>query len=55
MPSKTRERSTTIDPIPDLTIGFASPNSQSFRDKILQNLRENIVEIFDGKLVNFKA
>ena len=28
---------------------------QSFKDNILQNLRENIMEIFDAELVNFKA
>ena len=28
---------------------------QSFKDNILQNLRENIIEIFDAELVNFKA
>ena len=27
--SKTRERSTSINPIPDFTIGFASPDCQS--------------------------
>ena len=50
-------------------IGFASPDGQSlnidaisekikiqsFKDNILQNLRENIIEIFDAELVNFKA
>ena len=68
-PLKTRERSTSIDRIPDLTIGFASPDGkssnkdtiyekimiQSFKDNILQNLRENIIQIFDTELVNFKA
>ena len=68
-PSKTRERSTSINRIPDFTIGFASPNGrssnidtiyekikiQSFKDNILQNLRENIIEIFNTELVNFKA
>ena len=68
-PSKTRERSTSINRIPDFTIGFASPDGQSsnidtiyekikiqsFRDNILQNLRENIIEIFNTELVNFKA
>ena len=28
---------------------------QSFKSDILQNLRENIIEIFDAKLFNFKA
>ena len=58
-PSITKERSTSINPIPEFTIGFASPDGQSFnidaisekikiqsfKDNILQNLRENI-EIF---------
>ena len=30
-------------------------NIQSFKDNILQNLRENIIEIFYAELVNFKA
>ena len=69
MPSKTRERSTSINLIPDFTIGFASPEGkssnidtiyekikiQNFKDNILQNLHENIIEIFDAELVNFKA
>ena len=68
-PLKTRERSISINPIPDFAIGFASPDGQSsnidtiyekikmqsFKDNILQNLRENIIEIFDAKLVNFKV
>ena len=68
-PSKTRERSTSVNRIPDFTIGFASPDGQSsnidtiyekikiqsFKDNILQNLRENITEIFNTELVNFKA
>ena len=68
-PSKTRERSTSINRIPDFTIEFASPDGQSsnidtiyekikiqsFKDNILQNLRENIIEIFNTELVNFKA
>ena len=68
-PSITKEGSTSINPIPELTIGFTSPDGQSldidaisekikiqsFKDNILQNLRENIIEIFDAKLVNFKA
>ena len=68
-PSITKEGSTSINPIPEFTIGFASPdgqslnidaisekiNIQSFKDNILQNLRENIIEIFDAELVNFKA
>ena len=54
-PLKTRERSISINPISDFTIGLAPPNGQSFRDNILKNLRENIIEIFDAKLVNFKA
>ena len=68
-PSKTRERSTSINRIPAFTIGFASPDGQSsnidtiyekikiqsFKDNILQNLRENITEIFNTELVNFKA
>ena len=68
-PSKARERSTSINRIPDLTIGFASPDVQSsnidtisekmkiqsFKDNILQNLRENIIEIFNTELANFKA
>ena len=28
---------------------------QSFKDNILQNLHENIIEIFDAELNNFKA
>ena len=28
---------------------------QSFKDNILQNLRKNIIKIFDAKLTNFKA
>ena len=68
-PSITKEGSTSINPIPELTIGFTSPDGQSldidaisekikiqsFKDNILQNLRENIIEIFDAELVNFKA
>ena len=68
-PSKARERSTSINRIPDFTIGFASPDGQSsnidtiyekikiqsFKDNILQNLRENIIEIFNTELANFKA
>ena len=68
-PSITKEGSTSFNPIPELTIRFASPDGQSldkdaisekikiqsFKDNILQNLRENIVEIFDAQLVNFKA
>ena len=67
--SKTRERLTSINRIPDFTIEFASPDGQSsnidtiyekikiqsFKDNILQNLRENIIEIFNTELVNFKA
>ena len=67
-PSITKEGSTSINPIPEFTIGFASPNCpnlnidtisekikiQHFK-YILQNLRENITEIFDAELVNFKA
>ena len=58
-----------INLISNVTIGFASPDSQSsnidsfpekikiqsFKYNILQNLRENIIEIFDAKLVNFRA
>ena len=68
-PSKTKERSTSINTLPDFTIGFASPDGQSsnidtisekiriqsFKDNILQNLRESIIEILDEELVNFKA
>ena len=68
-PSKARERSTSINRISDFTIGFASPDGQrsntdtvyekikiqSFKDNILQNLRENIIKIFNTELVNFKA
>ena len=68
-PSKTKERSTSINTLPDFTIEFASPDGQSsnidtisekiriqsFKDNILQNLRESIIEIFDEELVNFKA
>ena len=66
-PSKVRERSASINPIPDFTNGFTSPDGQSstqfmkkikiqsFKDNILQNLCENIIEIFDTKLINFKA
>ena len=60
---------TSINPIPDFTIGFESPDGQSsnidtiyekikiqsFKDNILQNLREIIIEIFDAELVNFKG
>ena len=67
-PSKTRERS-SINPIPDCTIGFGSPDGQSLnidaisekikiqslKGNILQNLRKNIIEIFDTQLVNFKV
>ena len=67
--SKTRERSTSINPIPDFTIVFASPDGktsnidtiykkikiQSFKDNILQNLRVNISEMFDAELVNLKV
>ena len=69
IPSITKEGSTSINPIPEFTIGFTSPDGQSlkidaisekikiqsFKDNILQNLRENIIEIFDAELVNFKA
>ena len=55
-PSITKEGSTSINPIPELTIGFTSPDGQSldmdaisekneiqsFKDNILQNLRKNI-------------
>ena len=58
-----------INPISNVTIGFASPDSQSsnidtfhekikiqsFKYNISQKLRENIIEIFDAKLGNFKA
>ena len=66
-PSITRERSTSINPIPDFTIEFANGQSsnidtiykkikiQSFKDNILQNLRKNIIEILDTELVNVKA
>ena len=67
-PSITKEGSTSINPIPEFTIGFASPNCQNLNidtisakikiqnfKYILQNLRENITEIFDAELVNFKA
>ena len=68
-PSITKERSTSVNPIPEFTIGFASSDDQSlnidtvsekikiqsFQENILQNLRENIIEIFDAELVNFKA
>ena len=68
-PSITKEGSTSINPIPELTIGFTSPDGQSlnmdaisekikiqsFKDNILQNLRKNIIEIFAAELVNFKA
>ena len=68
-PLKVKERSTSINRIPDFTIGFASPDGkssnidtiyekiiiQSFKGNILQNLRENIIEIFDTELVNFKV
>ena len=67
--SKTRDRSTSINPIPDFTLGFASPDGQRsnidkiyekikiqcFTYNILQNLRKNITEIFDAELANFKA
>ena len=69
IPSTTKGGSTSINAIPEFTIGFTSPDGQSlnidtifekikiesFKDNILQNLRENIIEIFDAKLVNFKA
>ena len=65
----TKEESTSINPIPEFTIEFTSPKGQilnidaiskkikiqSFKEKILQNLRENIVEIFDAELVNSKT
>ena len=68
-PSITKEASTSINPIPELIIGFTSPDGQSlnidpiskkikiqsFKDNILQNLRENIIEIFDAELINFKV
>ena len=68
-PSKIRDRSILIHRIPDFTIGFASPDGQSsnidtiyekikiqsFKGNILKNLRENIIEIFNTELVNFKA
>ena len=66
-PSKTRERSASINRLPDFTIEFAYPDGsnidtiyekikiQSFKDDILQNLRKNIIEIFNTELVNFKA
>ena len=66
-PSITKEGSTSINPIPELTIGFTSPDGQSldmdaisekiqsFKDNILQNLRKNIIEILDAELVNFKT
>ena len=68
-PSITKEGSTSINLIPEFTIGFTSPDGQSFnidaiseknriqsfKGNILQNLRENIIEIFDAELVNFKA
>ena len=67
--SNSRERLTSINPIPDFTIGFASPDGQSsnvdtiyekikiqgVKVNIIQNLRENISEIFDAKHVNFIA
>ena len=67
--SITKEGSTSINSIPELTIGFTSPDGrsldmdaiseknkiQSFKDNILQNLRQNIIEIFDAELINFKA
>ena len=37
-PLKTRERSISINPISDFTIGLAPPNGQSFRDNILKML-----------------
>ena len=68
-PSITKEGSTSINPIPERTFGFTTPDGQSlnmdaifekikiqsFKDNILQNLRENIIETFDAKLVNFKG
>ena len=39
--------------IQNFTIGFASSGGQSFKGNILQNLPENIIEIFDA--VNFTA
>ena len=68
-PSITKEGSTSINPIPELSIGCTSPDGQSlnmdaisekikirsFKENILQNFRENIIEIFDTELVNFKA
>ena len=68
-PSITMEGSTSVNPIPELFIGSTSRDGQSlnmdaisekikiqsFKDNILQNLRENIIEIFDAELVNFKA
>ena len=69
IPSTTKEGSTSINPIPEFTVGLTSADGQSlnidtisekikiesFKDNILQNLRENIIEIFDAELVNFKA
>ena len=60
---------TSINPIPEFTIRFASLDGQNlnidaisekikiqnFKDNILKNLHENIIEIFDAELVNFKA
>ena len=68
-PLITKERSISINPISELNIGFASQDDQSlnidtiseklkiqsFKDNVLQNLCENIIEIFDAELVNVKA
>ena len=68
-PSITKEGPTSINPIPERTSVFTTPDGQSlnmdaifekikiqsFRDNILQNLRENIIETFDAELVNFKG
>ena len=67
--SETPHNTSADDTDPIFTIAFASPDRKSsnidtiyekimiqrFKDNILQNLRENIIEIFDTELVNFKA
>ena len=43
-PSKTRERSTSINPILDFTIGFASPEGQSSNtDTIYEKIKEKVL------------
>ena len=59
-PSKTRERSASVNPIPDrqssnIDTIYEKIKIQSFKDNILQNLGQNIIELFNTELVNFNA